>query len=80
MELPRIECFSVSLTSDDGEVLLTAVEAAALARVKPKTLANWRCRNYGPPYSKLGSGSRGRIRYRKADVLAWLHGQPASAA
>jgi hypothetical protein len=37
----------------------------------PGTLANWRSRRIGPPYVKLPSG----VRYRVRDVEAWLDAQ-----
>lgn len=51
------------------EQLMTAAEVARLLNVAPATLYAWRCRNKGPRSTKLPSGS---IRYRRADVEAWL--------
>jgi predicted DNA-binding transcriptional regulator AlpA len=34
----------------------------------PRTLEDWRYRRTGPPYMRVG----GQIRYRRADVDAWL--------
>ena len=62
----------ISVLSEVGDPLLTGREAAAMARVSEKTLANWRSLGIGPSYTKLSPGRGGRIRYRRSDVLAWL--------
>lgn len=66
--------------STEADVLLTSGEAGALARVKPKTLANWRALRVGPPYVKLGPGRCAPVRYPKHELLAWLRNQRVSAA
>src|SRR5690606_35165665 len=50
--------------------LLKEAEVARMARISPKTLGNWRWNAAGgPPFIRLS----GRlIRYRRADVEAWL--------
>jgi hypothetical protein len=49
--------------------ILTEKEAAEMiAGLKPGTLAKWRMRRRGPCYHKLG----GRIRYKVADIQAWI--------
>ena len=50
--------------------LLTPHEVAALLRVSPWTLANWRrkARMAGPPYLEI----EGQIRYRRGDLAGWL--------
>jgi hypothetical protein len=49
--------------------LLTPAEAALLLRVSPGTLAVWRStKRYPLNYLKLGHA----VRYREADVLAFL--------
>lgn len=53
------------MTSD----LMTAEEAAEYLNVEVQTLAVWRChKTYDLPYIKVGR----RIRYRKADLDAWI--------
>ena len=37
----------------------------------PETLATWRHRGIGPPYTKIGRS----VWYRRADVEAWLAAQ-----
>ena len=52
---------------------LTPQEAARLIGVAAKTLANWRCQGFGPPFVKFGDpGGRGGVRYRRGDLLGWL--------
>lgn len=48
--------------------LLTSKEVAALLRVSPLTLAAWRHRRTGPPYSKLGCA----VRYDWEAVRDWV--------
>jgi hypothetical protein len=56
----------VNLTDDD---LLRTDAAAAVCGYRPDTLAEWRRRGYGPAYVRSESGG---IRYRRADLDAWL--------
>ncbi|MFB6518691.1 helix-turn-helix domain-containing protein [Streptomyces sp. NPDC056401] len=53
------------------DLLWTTAEAAEAAGVSAKTLVNWRSLKRGPKYLKPG-GPRGPVRYRPADVRAWL--------
>jgi hypothetical protein len=49
--------------------LMTPEETSAfLNDVATNTLAVWRCKGFGPPFVRVGR----LIRYRKADVLAFL--------
>lgn len=48
--------------------LLTAEETARLLRLSTRSLANDRCLGRGLTYIKL----RGRVRYRREDVLAYI--------
>lgn len=63
--------------------LLTEAEAAALLRLKPDTLRQWRTgkRHAGkaPPYIQQG---KGRVLYLRTDLEAWLrkHRRPIEAA
>lgn len=43
-------------------------EVAEVVRKSPKTLANWRSLEIGPPYHKVN----GRILYDWRDVRSWL--------
>lgn len=49
--------------------LMTSKEVAAMLQLTPGTLANWRCKGTGPRYCEAGPGN---VRYRLADVEAWL--------
>jgi predicted DNA-binding transcriptional regulator AlpA len=49
-------------------VLLDTDDVAALLGLRPNTLAQWRVSGAGPTYLKVGR----RVRYRVADVDAWL--------
>ena len=46
-------------------------EAASLLGFPEQTLRRWRVRGGGPPYAKIG----GRVRYRHADLAAWIEGR-----
>lgn len=55
---------------------LTEAETSAFANemgvpVSPRTLANKRWTGNGPPFVKV----LGRVRYRRADVIAWAQSQ-----
>jgi hypothetical protein len=47
---------------------LTETEAAAYLRIRPNTLAVWRCKQRGPQYIKLGS----RVIYDPDDLDAFM--------
>lgn len=49
--------------------LLTIQEAAAILRVVPLTMKNWRDRGEGPPWIKIGPRA---IRYRRSSLMAYL--------
>lgn len=51
---------------------LKASEVAAELRVSPGTLANWRHQGVGPRYTKLSSAANAPVRYRRADLDAYL--------
>lgn len=55
--------------TDHLPTLLTAAEAAAFLRVSTHTLENQRCTGTGPDWIKLPNG---RVRYRAADLAAWV--------
>jgi excisionase family DNA binding protein len=54
--------------------LLKTEEAARYLRVSIDTLKNWRRRNTGPPYKRVGERL---VVYRKVDLDAWLE-RPAA--
>jgi excisionase family DNA binding protein len=47
---------------------LTTTEVATLLNLAPGTLADWRWKGGGPPFTKVGR----HVRYNKALLLAWL--------
>lgn len=47
---------------------LTAFQVAQLAGFTPKGLETMRAKRLGPPYMKVGNS----VRYRAADVRAWM--------
>lgn len=54
---------------------LTTNEAAAYLRLSPVTLAQWRSRDRGPAFLKLGAA----VRYRRADLDTWAERQRVAA-
>lgn len=53
------------------ERLLTLREVATMLGVTEATAYQWRYRGEGPPGYRINGG---RVRFREADVLAWLEG------
>ena len=58
-----------------GERYLTGFEAAEMLGWKEQTLRAHRAQGGFIRYVRLGSGSRGRIRYRLSDIEAYLAAQ-----
>jgi excisionase family DNA binding protein len=57
--------------------LLAEDDAAEVLGVSPGTLQVWRStKRYGLPYLKIGR----LVRYRRADLLAWLESRLVGAA
>lgn len=52
--------------------LLTPQQVADLLQVKTDTLEAWRGKRIGPSWIKLGDSKRSPVRYRRADVDAYL--------
>ncbi|MFJ8192777.1 helix-turn-helix transcriptional regulator [Streptomyces sp. NPDC096094] len=52
---------------------LTPREASALTKLSLQTLANHRSKKTGIPFTKLGPGRAGRVRYRRSDVERYLN-------
>lgn len=46
--------------------------AAKMIDVHQNTLARWRRSGYGPKFHRVGRGRNSPIRYRAADVDAWM--------
>lgn len=53
-------------------IYLTTPQAAELAGESPRTWEGRRVKGDGCIFYRLGSGSRPRIRYKLADVVAWI--------
>lgn len=71
LEQPKVTQ-TVPLDTDD---LLTPEAAASLLQLSPRTLASWRSQGRNElPWYRVGS----RIRYRRADLLAWLEARKAA--
>lgn len=59
----------------DAFSLFNTPDAAAYLALSPKTLERFRSEGTGPAYVKCGPGRRARVRYRKADLDAWIAAQ-----
>jgi hypothetical protein len=57
-----------------GDRLLTTAEAAAVLSLSPRTLEGLRRRGGGPTFVAL---SRNAVRYRAADLRAWIDARAA---
>jgi len=57
------------------DTMLTTDEVAAMLRVQPRTLEDWRGDGYGPPFIYIGR----HVRYRLRDVSAWIETRKASS-
>ncbi|WP_374411947.1 helix-turn-helix transcriptional regulator [Novosphingobium colocasiae] len=58
-----------------GSDILTTPEAADYLKFKKSTLDAWRVAGTGPKFARLGTGKAAPIRYRRADLDAWLESQ-----
>lgn len=58
--------------------LLTSPEAARYIRLSERTLAYLRASGDGPKFIRLHSDGRG-VRYRRADLDAWVDSRGAAA-
>jgi excisionase family DNA binding protein len=56
------------MTKQAPRKLLTSKAAAELLNTPEGTINNWRIRNSGPAYFKVGHG----VRYDEEDLLKWL--------
>lgn len=63
-------------TTEQESDLLDVNEVSKLYRVASQTLANWRCRGGGPPFTKLGRS----VYYSKRDVDAWVESNKRNPA
>lgn len=62
------------MSSNDSSTLLSTSQLAAELGIAPQTVRNWRVAGRGPRGVRIG----GSVRYRRADVDAWLTEQAES--
>lgn len=62
----------MSETQEPAPQLITPAELARTLRLTVRTLENWRLRNWGPPYIRLGTGAHNKVVYAWHAVDAWL--------
>ena len=62
------------LDASSGEALMTTQQAAAFLGLSPRTLEGYRRKGDGPSFVAI---SRNLVRYRPADLRAWLEGRVA---
>lgn len=53
-------------------VFLTPAEVAEYLRCTERTLDNWRDRNFGPPYLRLGTQRHHKVVYDVHALESWL--------
>jgi len=54
-----------------SKVMLSTADLARRYGVAPYTIRRWRADNEGPPYVKIGDGSRARVVYDLDDIVEW---------
>ena len=62
----------MTVTNNPKAVFMTRGEAAELLRMPPSYLSNLKRKRRGPRVHKFGTADRCPVRYRLADVLAWV--------
>jgi hypothetical protein len=65
----RAETILAAAVEEDDDDMLTTVETALWLQVSPQWLAIGRHRGYGPKFKRYSTLV---VRYRRADVRAWL--------
>ena len=65
------------MADDSGNDLLTTEEAAEALGLSKSTLDNWRTRDQGPRYIRLGETATSKVVYRRSELERWLtaHGR-----
>ncbi|WP_407080024.1 helix-turn-helix transcriptional regulator [Arthrobacter jinronghuae] len=61
------------------EKFLTTEGVAETLGVAPGTVENWRYKQEGPEYVKLGTKRSSPVRYRESAVVAYLDSLPTAA-
>lgn len=59
---------------------LSNAQAAKHLQVHPVTLAQWRRKNRGPKFEKLGDGPAARVRYHVRDLDKWVRDRAKAGA
>ena len=59
--------------------LLTTEEVAETLGVAPGTVENWRYKQEGPAYVKLGNKRHSAVRYRDTDLESYIDSLQAAA-
>lgn len=54
------------------EELLDTFAAAKVLGMAVGTLENWRCQGVGPRFVKTARSHRGKVKYRRCDLEAWM--------
>lgn len=63
-------------TLDELPEYASRAEVAEYTGIAPQTLARWGSEGVGPKFIKLG----GAVRYKKADLVAWLESAAKTSA
>ena len=63
-------------TPNPLETLLTEHDVARVTGLSVATVRRWRLLRQGPKYIKIGAA----VRYKPADISAWLESRPAGGA
>lgn len=56
----------------DPQAAIDTKQLGVMLNRSPITIEQERARGEGPPFFRLGDGKRSRVRYRLADVQAWI--------
>jgi predicted DNA-binding transcriptional regulator AlpA len=68
---------AIASSVQDANALVREHEVAKLLQISLPTLRRWRLLKQGPRYIKLNPGDGGAVRYRLADVEAFLASKEA---
>lgn len=75
-KVPGSVSTAIAQTSMQRTQLVDELAAARLLQLRPRTLAAWRARRWGPPFVRI---SKKCVRYSVADLSAWLRARTQSA-
>lgn len=57
---------------DDYPEMMTPDDVGAYLQISTVRLAAWRGKQVGPPFTKVGDGPNGAVRYPKGDLRKYL--------